>query len=40
MGRITARNKDFLTAKIIKPKPTFLGNTIPVFGDGRTTNDK
>lgn len=37
---IAARNKDFLMAKIIKPKPTFLGDTIPVFGDGRTTNDK
>lgn len=37
---IAARNKDFLTAKIIKPKPTFLGDDIPVFGDGRRTNDK
>lgn len=37
---IAARNKDFLTAKIIKPKPTFLGDEIPVFSDGRRTNDK
>lgn len=37
---IAARNKDFLMAKIIKPKPTFLGDAIPVFGDGRATNDK
>lgn len=37
---IAARNKDFLWAKIIKPKPTYLGDTIPVFGDGRATDDK
>ena len=37
---IAARNKDFLMAKIIKPKPTFLGEAIPVFGDGRATDDK
>jgi SanA protein len=37
---IAARNKDFLMAKFIKPKPTFLGETIPVFGDGRATDDK
>ncbi|MDR3542080.1 MAG: ElyC/SanA/YdcF family protein [Desulfosporosinus sp.] len=37
---IAARNKDFLMAKIIKPKPTYLGEAIPVFGDGRATDDK
>lgn len=37
---IAARNKDFILAKIIKPKPTYLGDTIPVFGDGRATDDK
>ncbi|HUS89530.1 MAG TPA: ElyC/SanA/YdcF family protein [Desulfosporosinus sp.] len=37
---IAARNKDFLMAKIVKPKPTFLGKAIPVFGDGRATDDK
>lgn len=37
---IAARNKDFLMAKIIKPKPTYLGKAIPVFGDGRATDDK
>lgn len=37
---IAARNKDFLWAKVIKPKPTFLGDAIPVFGDGSATNDK
>ena len=37
---IAARNKDFIWAKIIKPRPTYLGNAIPVFGDGRATDDK
>ena len=36
---ILARNKDFATA-IIKPKPTFLGEPIPIFGDGDLTNDQ
>ncbi|AFV01559.1 SanA protein [Dehalobacter sp. UNSWDHB] len=36
---IAARNKDFLWTKIIKPKPTFLGDVIPVFGDGGATDD-
>lgn len=34
-----ARNKDFLTC-IIKPKPTYLGETIPVSGNGDLTNDE
>lgn len=33
---ILARNKDFLTS-VFKPKPTFLGETIPIFGDGNLT---
>lgn len=37
---IAARNKDFLWAKILKPEPTFLGESIPVFGDGKVTDDK
>ena len=36
---ILARNKDFFTS-IIKPKPTYLGETIPVSGNGNITNDK
>ena len=36
---ILARNKDFVTA-IFKPKPTFLGEPIPIFGDGNLTNDQ
>lgn len=34
---ILARNKDFLTG-IFKPKPTYSGETIPVWGDGNLTN--
>lgn len=33
---ILARNKDFVTG-IFKPKPTYLGETIPVWGDGNLT---
>lgn len=35
---ILARNKDFVYA-IFKPLPTFLGEVIPVNGDGNLTND-
>ena len=35
---ILARNKDFFTA-IFKPYPTYLGEAIPVSGDGNLTND-
>ncbi len=35
---IFARNKDFFKC-IIKPKPTYLGDTIPVSGNGDITND-
>jgi len=37
---MAARNKDFWLAKVIKPEPTFLGEAIPVFGDGGATDDK
>jgi vancomycin permeability regulator SanA len=37
---IAARNKDFVWTNIIKPKPTFLGDAIPVLGDGKATDDK
>ena len=36
---ILARDKDFFTA-IFHPKPTYGGETIPVFGSGDLTNDK
>lgn len=35
---VLARCKDFATS-IIKPKPTYLGDVIPVNGDGDITND-
>ncbi len=36
---ILARNKDFATT-IFKPKPTFLGEKIPISGNGNLTNDE
>ena len=36
---ILSRNKDFLQC-IFKPEPTYLGEVIPVFGNGNVTNDK
>lgn len=35
---ILARNKDFFTS-IFKPEPTYLGEAIPVNGNGNCTND-
>ena len=35
---ILARCKDFVTT-IFKPEPTYLGDVIPVSGDGNVTND-
>lgn len=40
LREVAARNKDFLWVKILKPEPTFLGDAIPVFGDGSVTDDK
>jgi vancomycin permeability regulator SanA len=34
-----ARSKALLSA-LLKPRPTFLGDAIPVTGDGRATDDK
>lgn len=39
LREILARNKDFFKV-IVKPKPIFLGEKIPLNQDGRTTNDK
>lgn len=36
---ILARVKDFGTS-IFKPKPTYLGDAIPIWGDGNLTNDE
>ena len=35
---ILARNKDFVTS-LIKPKPTYLGDELPITGNGDITND-
>ena len=40
LREMAARNKDFFIAKFLKPQPTFLGEVIPVTGDGRVTDDK
>ena len=39
LREVLARNKDFLTC-IFKPEPTYLGDVIPIFGDGNLTNDE
>lgn len=39
LREVAARSKDFISA-YFKPKPRYLGKTIPVFGDGNETNDK
>lgn len=36
---ILARVKDFATS-IFKPEPTYLGDAIPIWGDGNLTNDE
>lgn len=39
LREILARNKDFIKC-IFKPQPKYLGETIPVSGNGDITNDK
>lgn len=39
LREILARNKDFVKC-IFKPKPTYLGEAIPVSGRGDVTNDR
>ncbi|MTI82052.1 MAG: hypothetical protein FH758_14485 [Firmicutes bacterium] len=36
---ILARNKDFINVNILKPKPTFLGPTLSISGNGIITHD-
>jgi len=38
LREVFARAKDFFSA-IIKPRPTYLGEAIPISGDGDATND-
>lgn len=40
LREIAARDKDFFNAEILKPKPKFLGEAIPVSGSGALTDDK
>lgn len=35
-----ARVKDFFTVNVFLPQPTYLGDTIPIFGDSGKTHDK
>lgn len=37
LREVLARNKDFIYC-LLKPEPTFLGEPIPVWGDGNDTN--
>lgn len=39
MREVLARVKDFGTS-LFKPEPTYLGETIPIWGDGNLTNDE
>ena len=39
LREILARNKDFVNT-LIKPEPTYLGEVIPISGNGDITNDK
>lgn len=39
LREVLARNKDVVKC-IFKPEPTYLGEAIPVSGDGNLTNDK
>jgi len=39
LREILARNKDFVYG-ILKPEPTYLGEPIPIQGNGNATNDK
>ncbi|NOU92010.1 hypothetical protein GC093_02005 [Paenibacillus sp. LMG 31456] len=37
---VLARNKDFVYLHLLKPKPTYLGEPIPITSDGRLTADR
>lgn len=39
LREVAARIKDFLYV-VVKPKPTYLGDSIPVYGNGDITNDQ
>lgn len=37
LREVAARCKDFIWVNVWKPKPTYLGDVIPISGDGRAT---
>jgi SanA protein len=37
---VAARSKDFFQAEILKPKPKYLGDEIPISGSGVATHDE
>lgn len=39
LREVAARTKDFVFC-ILKPEPTYLGEAIPIFGNGDVTNDR
>ncbi len=39
LREIAARCKDYLFVHVFKPQPTYLGEAIPISGDGRKTRD-
>lgn len=39
LREMAARNKDFFMVKVLQQKPKYLGEPIPVTGDGRATDD-
>lgn len=40
MRESLARVKDFFYVNVFRPEPTYLGTTIPIFGDSSLTHDK
>ncbi|ULL19562.1 hypothetical protein DVH26_01435 [Paenibacillus sp. H1-7] len=40
LRELLARAKDFIFVHLLKPEPTYLGEPIPVSGDGRATFDR
>jgi SanA protein len=40
LREVLARNKDFLWVNVWRPKPAYLGESIPVTGSGALTEDK
>lgn len=39
LREVAARVKDFVGVNVSKPRPTYLGEAIPISGDGKATDD-